>query len=139
MGPEIVFDQDLGDIFVIRTAGNVVGDIELGSIEYAVDHLHTTLILVAGHERCGAVSAAVEGGHAPGHLPALLNPIMPAVEKTKGQPGDAIDNAVRENVRNVVAQLNAAGPILAEEVKAGKLKVVGARYDLDTGKVEIIQ
>jgi carbonic anhydrase len=138
VGPEIVFDQDLGDIFVIRTAGNVVDDVELGSIEYAVEHLKTPLILVVGHERCGAVTAAVEGGEAPGHLPAIVRAIAPAVEQTKGQPGDAVDNAVRQNVRDVVKQLRAAGPILAEHVHAGGLKVMGARYDLDTGRVELV-
>lgn len=140
VGPEIVLDQDLGDIFVVRSAGNVVDDVQLGSIEYAVDHLHAPLIIVIGHERCGAVMAAVEGGeHAPGHLSAFLHPIQPAVASTAGQPGDRVDNAVRANVRNVVTQLNHAGPIVDEAVRAGKLKVVGARYDLDTGKVEVVE
>ena len=139
VGPELVFDQDLGDIFVVRTAGNVVADVEMGSIEYAVDHLHATLILVAGHERCGAVTAAVEGGHAPGHVGAITHLIDPAVAKSKGQPGDAVENAVTENVREVVNQLATADPILSAHVKDGSLKVVGARYDLDTGKVEIVK
>ena len=139
VGPEVVFDQGLGDIFVVRTAGEVVDDIGLGSIEYAVEHLGATLILVLGHERCGAVAATVAGGEAHGHVRAIVKAIQPAVTKTKGQPGDAVDNAVRAQVSAVVRQLQQAEPILAERVKAGKIKVVGARYDLDTGKVEVLE
>ncbi len=139
VGPEVVFDQGLGDLFVVRTAGHVVDDVGLGSIEYAVEHLGASFILVLGHERCGAVAATVAGGKAHGHVSAIVKAIQPAVAKTKGLPGDAVDNAVRANVREVVAQLKAAGPVLAERVTAGKLKVAGARYDLDTGRVEIIE
>ncbi len=139
VGPEVVFDQGLGDIFVVRTAGHVVDDIGLGSIEYAVEHLGSSLILVLGHERCGAVAATVAGGEAPGHIPAIVKAIKPAVAKTKGQAGDAVDNAVRAQVVEVVGQLQKADPVLAERVKAGKLKVAGARYDLDSGRVEIIE
>ena len=139
VGPEVVFDQGLGDIFVVRTAGHVVDDVGLGSVEYAVEHLGATLILVLGHERCGAVAATVAGGEAHGHLPAIVKAIKPAVTKSKGQPGDAVDNAVRAQVLEVATQLQKAGPVLAERVKAGKLKVVGARYDLDTGRVEVIE
>ena len=139
VGPEVVFDQGLGDLFVVRTAGHVVDDVGLGSIEYAVEHLGASLILVLGHERCGAVAATVAGGKAHGHLPAIVKAIQPAVAKTKGQPGDAVDNAVRANVREVAARLKKAGPVLAERVTDGTLKVAGARYDLDTGRVEIIE
>ena len=139
VGPEVVFDQGLGDIFVTRTAGHVVDDVGLGSIEYAVEHLGATLILVLGHERCGAVAATVAGGEAHGHVRAIVKAIQPAVTKTKGQPGDAVDNAVRAQVSAVVRQLQQAELILAERVKAGKIKVVGARYDLDTGKVEVLE
>ena len=139
VGPEVVFDQGVGDLFVVRTAGHVVDDVGLGSIEYAVEHLGASLILVLGHERCGAVVATVAGGKVQGHLPAIVEAIKPAVDKTQGQPGDAVDNAVRAHVREVAALLNEAGPILAERVKAGKLKVAGARYDLDTGRVEVIE
>jgi carbonic anhydrase len=136
--PELVFDQDLGDIFVIRTAGQVVGDLELGSIEYAVEHLGTPLIVVLGHERCGAVTAAVKGGDAEGHIPAIVKAIEPAVAESKAEPGDAVDNAVRANVRDVVRKLRATDPILSHFAHDGKLKVVGGRYDLDTGKVEML-
>lgn len=139
VGPEVVFDQGLGDIVVVRSAGHVVDLVGLGSIEYAVEHLGPSLILVLGHERCGAVGAAVEGGAAHAHLPAVLDAIKPAVARAMSQPGDAIDNAVRAQVREVVEQLQKADPVLSERVKAGKLKVVGARYDLDTGRVEVME
>ena len=139
VGPEVVFDQGLGDLFVVRTAGHVVDDVGLGSIEYAVEHLGAAFILVLGHERCGAVAATVAGGEAHGHIPAIVKAIKPAVAKAKGKPGDAVDNAVHAQVLEVVGQLQKAAPLLADRVKAGKLKVVGARYDLDTGRVEVIE
>jgi carbonic anhydrase len=138
VGPEIVFDEGLGDIFVIRTAGEVVDAVALGSIEYAVEHLGSPLIVVLGHERCGAVSAAVAGGEAPGHIADIVKAIEPAVEQTKGQPGDPVENAVRAQAINVARQLQDSHPILAEAVQSGKLKIVAARYDLDTGKVELL-
>lgn len=137
--PELVFDQGLGDLFVIRVAGNVVDDVTLGSIEYAVEHLHVPLVVVLGHERCGAVSAAVAGGEAAGHIRALVERILPAVERVKDQPGDKVENAVRENVREVVNTLRASEPILSKGVLEGKLTLVGARYDLDTGVVEEVK
>ena len=136
--PELVFDQTLGEIFVVRTAGQVLADPGLGSVEYAVEHLHSPLIVVLGHERCGAVSAAVAGGEAPGHIAALVQAIQPAVQASKGEPGDAVDNAVRAHVRDVVHQLENTAPILAEFVHAKHLKIVGAYYDLDTGEVQLL-
>jgi carbonic anhydrase len=138
VAPEIVFDQGLGDLFVVRVAGNVLDNAALGSIEYAVEHLHASLIVVLGHERCGAVTAAVKGGHTPGHIHSFVQAIEPAVAETKGAPGDAVDNAVRANVRHVVQQLRRARPIVSEAVVAGKVSVAGARYDLDTGAVEFL-
>lgn len=136
VGPEIVFDQGLGDLFVIRTAGEVVDDETMGSIEYAVEHLGSPLIVVLGHSGCGAVTAAVEGGSPPGHIGSVTRAIRPAVEETRGQPGDKVDNAVCQNVRDVVRQLHEDKPILSECVHEGRLKIVGARYDLATGRVE---
>jgi len=135
VGPEVVFDLGLGDLFVVRTAGHVVDDVGLGSIEYAARHLHTPCIVVLGHQRCGAVTAAV-AGEAHGHIQALVEAIRPAVEATRGQPGDAVDNAVRASVRRVVAMLQKSEPTLSGLVKAGTLKVVGAVYNLETGRVE---
>jgi carbonic anhydrase len=136
VAPEIVFDQGLGDVFVVRVAGNIAADDEIASIEYAADHLHTPLVVVMGHHKCGAVSAAVEGGHPSGHLPALIKAISPAVEKARSMPGDLVENSVRINVENVVTQLRTSKPILAELVEQEKLQIVGAVYSLDTGKVD---
>jgi carbonic anhydrase len=133
--PEIILDQGLGDLFDIRVAGNVASDPELASIEYAALHLHTPVLVVMGHQKCGAVTAAAESGEAEGHLPSLLALIRPAVERARTQPGDLIDNAVRINVENVVRQVRASKPVLAELVDHGGLLVVGAVYSLNTGKV----
>ncbi|MEI8348902.1 MAG: carbonic anhydrase [Candidatus Omnitrophota bacterium] len=136
--PEIIFDQGLGDLFVIRLAGNVVDDAVLGSLEYAVDHLGIRYIMVLGHERCGAVDATVKGGQIQGHISGIVKAIEPALEKVKNLPGDVLDNAVRANVSMVVQQLKSSGPILEESVKKGALVIDGARYDLDDGKVTAI-
>lgn len=137
--PEILFDQGIGDLFVIRVAGNVLDDAALGSIEYAIEHLNVKLIVVLGHERCGAVSAAVKGGKASGHIRYLVEAIQPAVEKAKSLSGDILENAVRINVQNVVAQLKSSEPIIEEFVHEKKVDVIGARYDLDDGSVTFLK
>ena len=134
--PEIILDQGLGDLFDIRVAGNVASDTELASIEYAASHLHTPVVVIMGHQKCGAVTAAAESGEAEGHLPSLLGLIRPAIERARSRPGDLIDNAVHLNVENVVQQVRASRPALAPLVDRGALRVVGAVYSLDTGKVE---
>lgn len=140
--PEIVFDHGLGDIFVVRVAGNIVEDAGSGSFEYAVEHLGVPLIVVLGHERCGAVKAAVEsvesGEAPPGHIAELVRKLKPAIDKTKDVPGDKLENAMRENVKRMTAELAGLEPILKEKVDEGKLKVVAMRYDLDTGMVEVL-
>ncbi|SPD75394.1 Carbonic anhydrase [uncultured Desulfobacterium sp.] len=137
--PEVLFDQGLGDIFVIRLAGNIVNDAALGSIEYAVEHLGVGYIMVLGHEKCGAVEATVKGGEAPGHIGALTGAIQPAVDKAKGLSGDLVDNAVRINAIMVVRQLKTSAPILEEKVKKGELVIEGGRYDFDDGVVEMLR
>jgi carbonic anhydrase len=132
--PEVVFDQGLGDLFVVRVAGNVAGDHELASIEYAVEHLHCPLVVVLGHQNCGAVTAATEGGHAPGHLPTLLKEIQPAVVKAKSMQGNLIDNAVRTNVDGAVDRVRASS-VLKDPLTKGDLRIVGAVYSLETGRV----
>ena len=139
VSPEVVFDQGLGDLFVVRNAGNVLDDHTIGSMEYGVEHLHAPLIIVLGHSKCGAVSAAVAGGHAPGHIASVVEAIEPAVEETKNQAGDKVDNAVQANARRMAVILNRVEPILNEAVKEGKLKIVAARYDLDSGRVELLK
>ena len=133
--PEIVFDQGLGDLFIIRVAGNVASDTEIGSLEYGAEHLHIPLLVVLGHESCGAVTAAVQGGPPEGHIAALVDLIKPAVEKTRGMPGDPVANTVRMNVEMVVKQLRSSTPILSELVAHGKLRIVGAVYSIETGLV----
>lgn len=133
--PEIIFDQGLGDLFVVRVAGNVASDTELASLEYGAEHLHVPLLVVLGHQHCGAVTAAIQGGEAEGHLSALVNLLRPAVEKSRGLPGDAVENAVKANVELVVKQLRASTPVLAKLVSQGRLKVIGGVYSLETGKV----
>ena len=133
--PEIVFDQGLGDLFVVRVAGNVATDTEIGSLEYGAEHLQIPLLVVLGHESCGAVTAAVQGGDADGHIAALISLIKPAVDRSRGMPGDPVANAVRSNVQMVVLQLRSSTPILSELVAHGKLKIVGAVYSLETGEV----
>jgi len=137
--PELVFDVSLGDIFVIRTAGEVVDAVALGSIEYALEHLGTRLVIVLGHQRCGAVSAAVSGATDTGNIPDVVKEILPAVEETKGQSGDHIDNAVRANARDIAKRLQTAGPIIAPRVQSGEVKVVPAYYSLDTGQIELLR
>ncbi len=137
--PELVFDQGLGDLFVIRTAGEVVGDLELGSIEYAVEHLGVPLIMVMGHSQCGAVTAAIKGGELPPHIAAIVQQISPAVEKARKKKGDLLQNAVEENVRRVMAQLTTASPIVAEAVREHHVQIVGGVYDLATGQVKFLK
>lgn len=136
--PEIIFDQGIGDLFVIRVAGNIVDDLALGSIEYATEHLGAQLIVVLGHERCGAVEATVKGTEAAGHIGSLVEAIKPAVDKVRKQPGDLLDNAIKSNVKMIVQKLHSSKPILEKLVKKDTLKIVGARYDLDDGTVEIV-
>jgi carbonic anhydrase len=131
--PEIVFDQTIGDLFVVRAAGNLVDDYALGSIEYAVEHLGARLIVVLGHERCGAVTAALAGDSAPGHINSLVRDIQPAVAASKGKEGDAVANAIHANDSLVATKIRTQAQ-LGE--LASQVKIVEAYYDLDTGKVE---
>ena len=136
--PELLFDEGFGDLFVIRVAGNIVDDAILGSIEYAVEHLGTKLIVVLGHEKCGAVSAAVASENASGHLSSLVSAIRPAVLSTASSPGDRIHNCVVENVRRVARQIRESEPVLKEATQRGGVKVIAADYELDTGQVRLL-
>jgi carbonic anhydrase len=145
VAPEILFDVGVGDIFVIRVAGNVVtgaGVTVKGSIEYGVAELNAPLIMVLGHSACGAVKAAKQHIDAKDSLPGAINGLVelvkPAVAQSKGEPGDPLENAIRKNVQLGVERLKTLEPILAAKVKDGKLKVVGAVYDLSTGEVKLV-
>src|SRR5512134_2247298 len=136
--PEIVFDEGLGDLFVIRVAGNIVDNAVTGSIEYAVEHLGTPLVVVMGHEKCGAVQATLGGGEPGTHIQSLVEAISPAVIEAKKKSGEPLANAVRANVQLAVKQLRQSGPILADRVLGQKIKIVGAVYDLDSGSVRLL-
>jgi carbonic anhydrase len=136
--PELVFDQGLGDLFVIRDAGNVVDDEVLGSIEYAVEHLKTPLIVVLGHDKCGAVTAAVEKAEAPGHIRTVVEYIRPSVEESANEPGDKVHNCVVANARRIARMIRESEPILKEAVANGKIKVVAANYEIETGRVVLL-
>lgn len=138
LSPEIIFDQGLGDLFVIRNAGNLLDDHVIGSIEYAIEHLHASLVIVLGHSACGAVSAAVAGGEVPGHLPSIVESLAPAVGMARKKPGDAVENAVRINAKLSAAALAQSQPVLAAATLGGQVKIVAARYDLATGQVEFL-
>jgi carbonic anhydrase len=139
--PELLFDRGLGELFIIRNAGNTIDAAAFGSIEYAVAELGIPLIVVLGHERCGAVQAAVavvkDDAIFPGSIGQMIQPILPAVLHAQHQEGDLLDNAMRENVRGIVMRLQTSPePILLEPLEAGRLRIVGARYDLDDGTVD---
>lgn len=136
--PEIVFDQGIGDLFVVRIAGNIFDEAVDGSIEYAVEHLGAKLIVVMGHESCGAVKAAIDHNRE-AHIQALAKAIEPILVKVEKQPGDKLDNAVRANVRYVVEQIKDNKPILAKHIEEKKVRVAGAYYDLDSGEVTLVE
>jgi carbonic anhydrase len=145
VAPEILFDQGIGDLFIIRVAGNYIdgaGASVKGSIEYAVAELNVPLIVVLGHSQCGAIKAAIQHLHdhdaLPGSINDLVNAIKPSVVASEGKPGDPLRNAIEANVRRGVAKLNTLGPVVAPAIKSGKVKVVGGVYDLATGKVALL-
>lgn len=144
VAPELVFDQGVGDLFVVRVAGNFVtgtGPVLKGSLEFGTGVLGCSLIMVLGHSQCGAVKAAIAkaetGEPLPGAIDSMVDLIIPAVEKSKGMPGDPLENATRANVQRCVGLLKGLDPIISELVKAGKVKVVGGVYELGTGLVEL--
>lgn len=134
--PEILFDQGVGDLFVIRVAGNVIGQDVLASIEYGVEHLHTPLLLVLGHTHCGAVTAALQATDTEGAIPALLWKIQPAVRWAKAHgKGDVLERAIERNVELSLQGIQFASPVTRNLVEQGKLQAAGAIYDLASGKV----
>jgi carbonic anhydrase len=137
---EIIFDQGLGDLFIVRTAGQVSTYASWGSIEFAEEILGTKLIVVLGHTSCGAVNAAVNLPEVPGHIITLINAIKPAVERAKKkEPAALLDAAIRENIMMQVEQLKGLEPVLAKRVREGSIKIIGALYDLSSGKVEFFE
>lgn len=135
--PELLFDQGLGDLFVVRTAGHVVDRGGLGSLEYAVEHLHVPVVVVLGHSGCGAVTAAVAGHGGPGHVDWILSAIRPAVRASAMVGGDAVDHAAREHARRTAAGLVDQSALLHEAVERRRLTILVAFYDLSSGVVDV--
>lgn len=141
VAPEVIFDQGLGDIFEIRDAGNVVDPITLGSIEYGAEHLGAPLIVVLGHEKCGAVKATVDGGEAPENIEAIINKIKPSLEKAKAagtSKDDLYEKTADENISNTIADIEASS-VIKKLVEEKKVEIVGAKYHIEEGKVQFIE
>jgi carbonic anhydrase len=142
VAPEYAFDSGRGDLFVCRVAGNFLNDDAVASFEYAVAVLNTPLLMVLGHRSCGAVDAAIksikDNTTLPGHLPSLVSAISPAVKAVANQPGNTLDNAIEQNVVLNVEKLKSATPIIDRAVADQKVRVVGAVYNLDTGRVDLV-
>jgi len=135
---EIVFDQGLGDLFVVRVAGNVVSDTVIASLEYSTVVLGSQLIVVLGHRRCGAVAEAIKNQPLPGRIGLIIEGIKPSLERVKFRTGDNMQDAVLANIQYQAEKLQESSTILAKFLHEGKLKIVGACYDIDTGKVSVI-
>lgn len=131
---EIVFDQGLGDLFVVRVAGNVATDEEIGSLEFGTLVLGAKTILVLGHSSCGAVKATIDNKPVPGKIGSILDHIKPALADSKGQSGDTVKNVTIANIKSQIAVLKTS-TVIADLITAGKLKIIGGFYDLDTGIV----
>lgn len=136
--PEIIFDQSLGNLFVVRVAGNIVDDFAIGSIEYGVSVLGANLVVVLGHSNCGAVNAALKGMKFDNHIQDVVNAIQPAVSATKGETGDLLEKTTKANVKIVEEKLKSSKPLLAKLLEKGTLRISGAYYHLESGKVEFL-
>lgn len=137
--PETIFDEGLGDLFVIRNAGNVVDDITLGSIEYGVEHANAPLIVVLGHENCGAIKATIDGGEESPNISAIINKIKPSFDKVKGstaEKNELYENCADENVKNSLAAIKNS-PVIKKLVEEKKVAVIGGKYHIETGKVTL--
>jgi carbonic anhydrase len=141
--PELIFDKGLGELFIVRVAGNIPDPVVLGSVEYAAEHLGSPLVMVLGHERCGAVTASVNAkGKPEGNIGAIIRSITPAVKKAKAQCGSKeqpqlVECAIDQNVKMVAANLTRQSKVLAHLAKEGKIRIVSAKYDLDDGTVTL--
>jgi carbonic anhydrase len=142
IAPEYCFDTARGDVFVCRVAGNFAHEENIASFEYGVAVLNVPLIMVLGHDACGALDSTIksikDNSTLPGHLPALVHVLTPAVQAVQGKPGDLLANAIRANVAMNVDRLKTTTPILKAAVDDNKLRVVGGVYNLKTGRVELL-
>lgn len=143
VSPELIFDQALGDLFVIRDAGNVTDTVETGSVEYAVEHLKTPLVIVLAHDKCGAVQATVEGGETTPSIQAIIDKIKPSLDKVKAADKDANNEEIASEVENENAKETVKELLKSTAIKnlvdSGKLKVVAAKYHLESGEVEFLK
>lgn len=137
--PSVIFNQGIGDLFVIRTAGNTIDDLVIGSIEYAIENLGVQLIMVMGHEKCGAIDAAIQETTCLGHMNSFVETIKPAIENMDKDLMDKWNNASKMNVLSIVERLSLSDPILSKKIKENNLKIIGSFYNLDSGLVEIIK
>ena len=136
---ELIFDQGLGDLFIVRTAGHVINDLIIGSLEFAVHVLRVPLVMVMGHAQCGAVASTIKGGELPGFIGPITYHIQPAIEQARALEGDLLVNALHANARHTAVQLIRQSTILGEAVAAGRLLIAPAYYDLQTSAVHLLQ
>ena len=136
---EMIFDQGLGDLFIVRTAGHTVNDLVLASIEYAVFALHVPLVVVVGHRNCGAVTSVVQGQALPGHMAQLAENLWPALRQVDRKAEDAVEQAVHANARYTAASLGNSSSVLAEALSKDEIRIVAAYYDLKTGVVSVLE
>ncbi|MDO8365830.1 MAG: carbonic anhydrase [Saprospiraceae bacterium] len=141
VSPEIIFDEGLGDLFVIRTAGNLMSDLELGSIEYAVEHLGASLVVVIGHTECGAVKAFLEGGKTCGHITEIVKTLAEEQEELDilRYEGKNLQACIEGNILHGLTQIKNDAPVLTEQIEHGKLSVIPMLYDVHTGEVKLLQ
>jgi carbonic anhydrase len=136
--PETILDQGLGDLFDVRVAGNIADEVTIGSIEYSVEALGVQLILVLGHQRCGAVKAALMNEPVSGDIAVVVDEIKTVIAPVRHMPGNALDNAIRANVVYAMGKLKSSSNIISSQVENGQLLIVGGIYDVDTGIIEIL-
>ena len=136
---ELIFDQGLGDLFIVRTAGHVVNDLVIASVEYAVFALRVPLVMVVGHRNCGAVTSVVQGQALPGHMAQLAETLWPALRQVDRKADDAVEVAIRENARFTAASLGNSSSVLAEALSNDQIRIVAAYYDLKSGVVSLLE
>lgn len=139
LAPELIFDQGIGDLFVLRVAGNTADPKMVGSLEYAIEHLGANIVVVMGHSKCGAVDAALSGAQLPGSLPDVIAPIQPAVAETAAMKGDRLLNATMQNVRNTVKLIKNTSPMIAGKQAAKKVMIFGAYFDIEVGSAKFFK
>ena len=137
--PELIFDAGIGEVFSVRVAGNVINPQNNGSLEYAVAHLDVALVVVMGHQNCGALSATLDNYDGPGHIQSITEAISDAIDDAKDLPGDTLTNTVKANAQRMARLLRETGPILSAAVEAGTLRIVPAYYDFEQGLVEFLE